>query len=370
MNFSAIKSITIPEGNVKKITANGVVLWKLKENTGRLPSEYQEVEFLRRVAYTSNGAYIDLGFAFDTGATICYTQLFDDPTWTCYPFGAAENSGSLRCLLSAPYVESVALYGSKVTSYIQVGLVAHAGFHDYRFTLKKGELDAYSLSESGRQRLTTQEEYTMGNNLYLFAQNYNGSPRWGNQVKIGKFRYYDKNDNIKCDLVPCYRKIDNVCGMYDLARGVFLTNAGGGNFIAGDVVEEKQYTNLAEPMALDWLLGYRTSSAESGITAAAGWQVTNFIGDGINTIQNRTIYFKDIKMSVQRILFYDKNKTLIYMCYPALFKNIVGFDDSATEGYVYIDGDVNALIGQAVYVRLCCLASSTKSVVTIDEVIT
>lgn len=30
MNFSAIKSITIPEGNATKITSNGVVLWSAK----------------------------------------------------------------------------------------------------------------------------------------------------------------------------------------------------------------------------------------------------------------------------------------------------------------------------------------------------
>jgi hypothetical protein len=38
-------------------------------------------------------------------------------------------------------------------------------------------------------------------------------------------------------LIPCYRKADNVAGMYDLFSGEFYTNAGTGEFIIGpDVI--------------------------------------------------------------------------------------------------------------------------------------
>ena len=73
----------------------------------------------------------------------------------------------------------------------------------------------------------------MTSNLYLFAQNYNGSARFGYNRTIKAFQYYDKTDTLICDLVPCYRKSDGVIGMYDLARKTFLTNVGTGNFTKG-----------------------------------------------------------------------------------------------------------------------------------------
>ena len=35
------------------------------------------------------------------------------------------------------------------------------------------------------------------------------------------------------NFVPCYRKSDNIVGLYDLVNGVFYTNAGTGNFAKG-----------------------------------------------------------------------------------------------------------------------------------------
>ena len=35
------------------------------------------------------------------------------------------------------------------------------------------------------------------------------------------------------NFVPCYRKSDNVIGLYDTVEGVFYTNAGTGSFTKG-----------------------------------------------------------------------------------------------------------------------------------------
>ena len=37
MDFSGVKSITIPEGSVKKIVANGVTLWEKISYTNQIP---------------------------------------------------------------------------------------------------------------------------------------------------------------------------------------------------------------------------------------------------------------------------------------------------------------------------------------------
>ena len=43
------------------------------------------------------------------------------------------------------------------------------------------------------------------------------------------------------DFVPCYRKSDNVIGLFDLTNGTFYTNSGTGTFVKGDDISESVY---------------------------------------------------------------------------------------------------------------------------------
>ena len=64
-----------------------------------------------------------------------------------------------------------------------------------------------------------------------------------NRVFLGKIysvKVYDDNILIR-DLVPCYRKFDNVIGMLDLVNNVFYANAGSGKFLKGNNVNNYDY---------------------------------------------------------------------------------------------------------------------------------
>ena len=64
-----------------------------------------------------------------------------------------------------------------------------------------------------------------------------------NRVFLGRIynaKVYDDNILIR-DLVPCYRKSDNVIGMLDLVNNVFYTNAGPGKFLKGNSVNNYDY---------------------------------------------------------------------------------------------------------------------------------
>ena len=230
IDWEKLVDLLTPKGNVVKVECDGEVLWE----KGGLPSEYQQVEWVQ--AASNTGTYIDLGFTFDTACRVAIEYwVTTTGALSTYPFGATENSGKLRCILSCPYSTSLGgmSYGSTGSAYNQTvleGLVL--GKNIIELVWKKGEHSS-KVDDNGKKMVTTQGEYTMTNHLYLFAQNYNGSPRFGGVRQIGYFKYYDKNDCLICDLVPCFRKADGVVGMYDLARRLFLTNVGAGNFIAG-----------------------------------------------------------------------------------------------------------------------------------------
>lgn len=230
MNFADVKEITALEGSVIKIMCGTQVLW---EKIVGLPSEYQEVEWIK--AEEKVGAYIDLGFVFDTKAKIYLNQIVTNRAITSYPFGAAENSGVLRCMLSCPYSNTAYAYGSNGSSFLASALsnILNDGLNEFEIIYEKGNFKFTNLSNGLTNVYHTQADYIMTNNLYLFAQNYNGSPRFGGVRIIGKFQYYDKNDELICDLIPCYRKSDGVIGMYDLVRRLFLTNVGSGTFAKG-----------------------------------------------------------------------------------------------------------------------------------------
>lgn len=237
MDLSTLKEIVIPEGKVTKIERSGVVLWSAVAEEPPQPTKiYQEVEWIQ--ADTDVGAYLDLGFAFDTKAKVELSQYISGNANT-YIFGCAENSGKLRCMITSPYYSSGKHisypFGSTGSANLQGTGIGHNdnAWNEFEAIFEKGNLSMTNKTNGNTGNKTTQGAYTMANNLYLFAQNYNGSARFGAMRRIGYFKYYDKNDTLICDLIPCYRIADGVIGMYDKIRDIFLANVGSGTFTKG-----------------------------------------------------------------------------------------------------------------------------------------
>ncbi len=76
-----------------------------------------------------------------------------------------------------------------------------------------------------------------GESLWLFANNSKANDFGYSKIKVKEFKYII-NDMISMDLVPCYRKVDNVVGMYDMVTGTFFTNSGTGTFTKGEDVKK------------------------------------------------------------------------------------------------------------------------------------
>lgn len=76
-----------------------------------------------------------------------------------------------------------------------------------------------------------------GENLWLFANNSKANDFGYSSIRVKEFKYII-NDMVSMDLVPCYRKADNVIGMYDIVTGTFFTNSGTGNFTKGEDIKK------------------------------------------------------------------------------------------------------------------------------------
>ena len=219
----------------------------------RVPREYQEVEYIE-----ANGTqWIDTGIASDASHTI-YSEGSAYPGKTsgllqAYEdnnnrlgfklFGGSKGAGYYWRISgggqSYTPVSSDELGGIDVTEKLQVTQSA-AGL-----VLKQGDL-AKTVSYSGSACGST------GGNWMIFKSNESESHGILYEAKIidssGLIDHY----------IPCYRKSDNVIGVYDTIAGEFLTNGGEGTFGKGNDVTEPEYTVTKTISKDDWSISGNT----------------------------------------------------------------------------------------------------------------
>ena len=184
-----------------------------------LPSSYKEVEYIE-VGSTA-GPYIQTGVQLsDTAYFEIKAKYTDTPENNSWIFGAWES-----------YKDTILGYYNSKIRY----MVGSAGndvpfdtdIHIYSANSNGLYIDGVSVGSANWTRVPTNLTY------YLF--NIHGQNKPTKNARV----YYCKiwsNGNVVRNLIPCYRKADNVPGMYDVANGVFYTNYGTGSFILGPEV--------------------------------------------------------------------------------------------------------------------------------------
>lgn len=213
IDFSTVKSIGIPEGDVFSIARGNEVLWKKP----RLPSEYQEVEYLK-----SNGKqYIDSGIvasptiitevkcrsfvgnkaivAAGTSASVRY-QIYCNTNLTY----SASFGGTTSGLGGVTNTEIATIRLDPVAKQATINGVAHDLPYD-------GTVQARSLWLFARNQTTNVTNY------------YSTTDMW-------YCKMWDGNIPVR-DFVPCYRRNDGKPGMYDLVTKTFFTNQGSEEFL-------------------------------------------------------------------------------------------------------------------------------------------
>ena len=201
-NGNTPKEIFFNNQDVKKLIYNNDVVWEKK----RLPVEYQEVEYIE----STGTQYIDTNYTPNQN-TKAYTKFNSDTL----------NSG---------------LYSSsnKFTAYINPKGNWRFGSTTVLITSSSGVLytsvqdkTGVIINETDVYNYGTVTDFTSTATLKLM---FNST---GFKGKIYEFKLYD-NDILVRNFIPCYRKSDNVAGMYDIVTGKFFTNIGTGSFAVGN----------------------------------------------------------------------------------------------------------------------------------------
>ena len=189
---------------------------------GRLPSGYQEVEYIE-----SNGTqYIDSGIplGFENGfevkfynksrsASSGYGAIFGCRT-PYYELVSFMNNGTLRW----------GAWGG-TTPYIRQNTLQECSLHNGVFTDCNG-------NQTTLARVADDCLY----NAYVFGNNERNSfIHGGLGCRIYYLKLYYQNDLIR-DFIPCYHKVSGEIGMYDPVTKTFFTNQGTGSFMKGPEV--------------------------------------------------------------------------------------------------------------------------------------
>ena len=202
--------------------------WAIEGNT--LPSEYQQVEYIK----SSGLGYIDTGYRVGPNTGIKTRFKFDDLTVQQRVF---VNQGNL------PYhfyingsgkfayrFENVA--DSSNTIWYNTGIPVTTDIYDLEFNVINGY---YKINNTLYRMLDAPRTNT--SNINLTIANYLTVSGTGvsTLLRIYSFNIYE-NGTLVRQYVPCYRKTDNVVGLYEVMEGNFYSSGNSDSFTKGSNV--------------------------------------------------------------------------------------------------------------------------------------
>lgn len=186
------------------------------EYTGRLPSTYQEVEYI----WNSWTQYIDTGYYPNDKTTVQAKFIYTNYSWGLLLGGGTSSEADQLKLFryqNNTYLDYGSwdrynrIYGSYITSTTDIYEVEFGNRY-----VKDIPTDTVKISWS---------TVSFSAKSYTFKILYVGR----DFAKMYYVKIYD-NWTLVRDFVPCYRKSDNVIWMYDLVNKQFYTNAWSGTF--------------------------------------------------------------------------------------------------------------------------------------------
>lgn len=236
------------------------------QKKSRLPSEYQEVEWI--AGDDTGGPMLQIGTLSSVNVDIKFTAQFKRiNNGSGYPapvswLPAFNDTQVLINQHQGVEVDGVlyVTFGNTVDKYLSnIGVSAISDFYDYH--LNK---DVFSIGQNGTELFTTSIGASTFNTgtLCILGKASDNCP------SDAKFKSLiitnTTNNTVIYNFIPCYRKSDNVIGMYDIVNAVFITNSRRGNLTKGlDVIKEEIPEEYQE---LLYIQGTGTQYIDTGFT--------------------------------------------------------------------------------------------------------
>lgn len=230
IKYKTISGTTFTLTDVKQGQPGSILQLEGNTTQQKLPDNYQEVEYIQ----SSGTQYIDTGVSptSDTGFTIEYQEGTGTGTKTLIGSGTSTATGYIGISRNGTQIQAYWGNPNNVTLYT----FTFDTKHKLKFNLnsdRKVVMDGteiYTLATNPASTITT-------NTMTLFAFKYTSIVQYANALKLYNCQIYSDSTLVR-SFIPCYRKSDNVIGLYDLVTKAFFTNSGTGTFTKGNNVTD------------------------------------------------------------------------------------------------------------------------------------
>lgn len=295
MDWSQVTALTIPEGNVKQVSVNGVILWK----KGPSPSDYTQLEYIE----STGTQWIDTGIATSNNDLGFMLEAMPLTSADVYPMGSRATDGGTRFFGIRSYSSTTFSYGW--SDYLTAP--ASQSYVNVRTTMSLNWLNSKKVTIGNDSNNLATVNIANGRNITLFG--INGQLLWKGRIYHAQI---SEGAGIVANLIPVMRNSDSKVGMYDTVRRQFFTNAGTGEFIAGPRFVE--YIEFDGNSWIDTGFTQQTCRIEFGVEFINHNNATQFMGFHVSNTGFWGIARKGVKEffpHVQKAYPYQYNDVII-----------------------------------------------------------
>ena len=210
---------------------DGYEFYVVQNNVMNFPIDYARVEYIE----STGTQYINTGYipgpSTDMEIEFSYLDVNNEASASWYPI-CGERSSSGYTYLGFWIHKSNHKIAVNYGLYDSIGDGSESISEDVRYNLQNHG-SQFFLNNNIFTSSTTQ--VTKGTTpIYIFTIG-NGSSVESRHVliKLYLFKIYENEELVRY-MIPCYRKSDEVAGLYDVIEGVFYANSGTGSFVISD----------------------------------------------------------------------------------------------------------------------------------------
>ncbi len=194
-------------------------IWQ--DNHELVPSTYQLVEYLE-----STGTQYILTDVIPSSNFKLEADVYGSSSYTGETaFAGVRDSKSIEFYYQAGIPKfwiTAGAIGAATAYYDQkIHYIAESNSSGIKLTINEAQYESTNVYTGGTS-----------NPLMIFSYNGSGTPSYNFRGRIYYLKLYDNNVLIR-NFIPCYRKSDNVAGLYDTVHNTFYPNGGSNPFILG-----------------------------------------------------------------------------------------------------------------------------------------
>lgn len=231
MIFENVKTFTIPEGTVRRITSGGIILWE---------EDYRDVYQRLDYIVSDGNQYFITDFIADNESGMELTAELEFIYHTQVPMGSCINTNTGLFYIIHPMSETSCYYGFNTGNTVDYSANDH---QKYRFQTnfcnnrKIGMyIDGLSVIPSIMSNISStlpQQTVPIG---ILACTKGDGSVATPRALTFYNAKISQGSEVVR-EYIPCYRKSDNIVGLYEIYTGEFLINLGSGEFEIGNEID-------------------------------------------------------------------------------------------------------------------------------------